>query len=197
MGSRRVRAFLELGNFGAGLTLSESKGFLQSLALIALTTFIALVCWSCSGLVGGNSQTSPQITTSNLPSGQVQVAYQTTLAATGGTPPYTWSIASGVLPTGLALSASSGTISGAPTQAGSFPLTFQVKDSPTTSQTATQALSLTIANAGPLSVTISPVSTTVQVLTTVTFSASISGTTNTAVTWSVNGATGGNSTVGT
>src|SRR6266852_2390109 len=289
MGSRRVRAFLELGNFGAGLTLSESKGFLQSLALIALTTFIALVCWSCSGLVGGNSQTSPQITTSNLPSGQVQVAYQTTLAATGGTPPYTWSIASGVLPTGLGLSASSGTISGAPTQAGSFPLTFQakdssatpqmathalnlsiatttgslqittttlpsgqvqaayqttlaaaggappytwsiasgvlptglalsassgtisgtptqagsfpltfqVKDSPTTSQTATQALSLTIANAGPLSVTISPVSTTVQVLTTVTFSASISGTTNTAVTWSVNGATGGNSTVGT
>jgi hypothetical protein len=68
------------------------------------------------------------ITTATLPSGQVQVSYSATLKAAGGTPPYTWSVLSGQLPTGLILS-SSGTISGTPNLAGSFTLSIGVKDS--------------------------------------------------------------------
>jgi|GEM_PF-762681 len=46
-------------------------------------------------------------------------------------------------------------------------------------------------------VTISPAAVTLAVNSTQQFSASVSGASNTAVTWSVNGVTGGNSTVGT
>ncbi|HTO45284.1 MAG TPA: putative Ig domain-containing protein [Burkholderiales bacterium] len=49
-----------------------------------------------------------------LPAAQVGVPYSFTLTATGGTPPYAWSLASGSLPAGLSLSAS-GLISGTPT----------------------------------------------------------------------------------
>ena len=43
------------------------------------------------------------ITTTSLPNGVVNMAYSATLAASGGTMPYTWSIASGSLPSGLTL----------------------------------------------------------------------------------------------
>ena len=51
------------------------------------------------------------------------------LAASGGVPPYSWSIVSGELPAGLSFNAETATISGTPTQVGTFPLTFQVNDS--------------------------------------------------------------------
>jgi hypothetical protein len=48
----------------------------------------------------------------------------------------------------------------------------------------------------PIAVAISPTSATVQLGTARQFTATVTGTTNTAVTWSVNNVTGGNSTVG-
>src|ERR1035437_4557983 len=81
------------------------------------------------------------ITTSSLPAGTVGVAYSQALGASGGTPPYTWSVASGSLPAGLSLAAS-GTISGTPGTAGSSSFTVRVTDS--ASASATAALSLAI-----------------------------------------------------
>jgi hypothetical protein len=43
------------------------------------------------------------ITTSSLPNARMGTPYSAPLAASGGTPPYTWSIASGILPPGLLL----------------------------------------------------------------------------------------------
>ena len=84
------------------------------------------------------------ITTSSLPSGLATTAYSQALAATGGTPGYTWSLASGSLPTGLTISAA-GTISGTPTAAGTFNFTAKATDSTSpTAQTATQPLTITI-----------------------------------------------------
>ena len=57
------------------------------------------------------------VLTTSLPDGTQAVAYSETLAATGGSDGYTWSISAGSLPDGLALSGS-GTISGTPTAAG-------------------------------------------------------------------------------
>jgi Putative Ig domain len=54
--------------------------------------------------------------------------YSMTLAATGGTPPYRWSVAGGTLPSGLSLSAN-GTIDGVPNFAGSSTFVAQVIDS--------------------------------------------------------------------
>ncbi|MBI1763433.1 MAG: IPT/TIG domain-containing protein, partial [Acidobacteria bacterium] len=54
-----------------------------------------------------------------LPSGVLGYAYNQTLTASGGVPPYSFSISDGALPPGLALNAN-GTLSGAPTQVGNF-----------------------------------------------------------------------------
>jgi hypothetical protein len=87
------------------------------------------------------------IATTSLPSGVINGAYSGTLGAVGGTTPYTWSIASGSLPAGLGLNASSGAITGVPTAAGTFSFTARVSDAGSPVQTATGALGITIATA--------------------------------------------------
>lgn len=72
-----------------------------------------------------------QITPTTLPDATNGVPYNVTLSAKGGTPPYTWSLASGsaALPAGLSLS-SGGMISGTPAQSGTFDdIAIQVVDS--------------------------------------------------------------------
>jgi hypothetical protein len=66
-------------------------------------------------------------TTSPLASGVVGTLYSTTLAASGGTTPYSWTIVAGALPPGLSFAAS-GLISGSPTTAGTFSFYAQVTD---------------------------------------------------------------------
>jgi uncharacterized repeat protein (TIGR02543 family) len=88
-----------------------------------------------------------RITTTWLTEGISNLGYNETLEATGGTPNYSWSIISGLLPDGLNLSAA-GMISGTPTEAGNFTFTIQVTDSGLPQQSSTQELSLTI-NANP------------------------------------------------
>ena len=80
--------------------------------------------------------------------GQVGAPYSSALAATGGVPPYTFSITAGSLPPGLTLSSSTGAISGTPTTPGSFSFTIQAADSTGTSAgTATSNCGITIAPA--------------------------------------------------
>jgi subtilisin family serine protease len=86
------------------------------------------------------------ITTTSLPNGTVGQAYWQSVTASGGTPPYSWSVSSGTLPPGLDLSPT-GTLSGTPTTEGTYDFTIQVADS--AAQTDTQAFSVTIAPAAP------------------------------------------------
>ena len=122
------------------------------------------------------------ITTGNLPQGQVGQAYSATLQASGGTPPYNWTIASGALPGGLLLS-SSGTISGTPSSAGSFDFSLRADDS------APKAFGIVVSAAEPPPVNI----TSSSVLTgTVgqSFSATLSASGGTPpYTWSLAGGT--------
>jgi tripartite motif-containing protein 71 len=90
-----------------------------------------------------NVASGPLITTSSpLPNGTAGVAYSQTLSASGGKAPYTWSLYSGTLPTGLKLS-SSGVITGTPTAAG-FPRYFTIKATDSLGSTVTKAFSITI-----------------------------------------------------
>ena len=66
------------------------------------------------------------ITTTSLPSGSATVPYSFFLNATGGSPPYSWSLAAGPLPPGLSLS-SGGQITGTPTATGSYPISYPVR----------------------------------------------------------------------
>jgi hypothetical protein len=97
--------------------------------------------------VGAQSSGSPSITTSTIANGIQNTAYKATLSATGGTPPYTWAITSGSLPTGLTLGSSTGVISGTPTVTGTSNFTVQVTDA--NFQTGTKTLTITINPAPP------------------------------------------------
>lgn len=69
-----------------------------------------------------------ELTTDELEGWTVeQDGYEQTLTATGGTEPYTFALAEGALPDGLTLS-EDGTISGTPTQTGTFEFTVEVTD---------------------------------------------------------------------
>ncbi len=69
---------------------------------------------------------TPQITTTSIPAGTGLQPYDAKLAATGGTPPYTWS--AGGLPQGLSINSATGEISGTPTSFGSFNISVVVTD---------------------------------------------------------------------
>lgn len=103
-----------------------------------------------------SSPTAPQVLTASLPSAVAGTPYSATLAGSGGTPPYTWSLGSGTLPDGLTLS-SDGTISGTPTTAATSDFTVQLTDSAMPSGlTATQQLSITVSEAAPVFTADSP-----------------------------------------
>jgi hypothetical protein len=118
------------------------------LAAAALASLLLLI--SCGG--GGGASSTPTskpppapltITTEVLAEGMTGQHYSSQLSATGGTPPYRWSLASGsdALPSGLALD-TAGFLSGTPTAAGDFDLTVQVQDHASRSATKTLALKI-------------------------------------------------------
>lgn len=101
---------------------------------------------------GGSSATlscAPPLTLMCAAStGQVGVSYSSSLVASGGVPPYTFSIISGNLPGGLNLNTSTGAITGTPTASGPFDFESMVVDS--SGNPATDSVT------GSCSITISP-----------------------------------------
>ena len=81
-------------------------------------------------------------------------AYSQTLAASGGTTPYSWSVSAGSLPTGLSLNAASGGIAGTPTSTGTSNFTVKVADAANASSTRPFAITIGIGSPIPtLSIT--------------------------------------------
>lgn len=74
-----------------------------------------------------NNMAHPDLNTTAPPAATVGSAYTHTLTASGGTGPYTFSVDSGSLPSGLTMS-STGVISGTPTIAASFTFYIMVED---------------------------------------------------------------------
>jgi hypothetical protein len=130
----------------AGVATISSAGL--ATAIDPGNTTISAALDSVSGGTSLTVQPMPlTITTTSLPSGALNVPYMATLAASGGLTPYTWSVSSGSLPSGLSLNSSTGAISGTPAAAGTFNFTMQVADSGSPGQTATRDLSITISAA--------------------------------------------------
>ena len=119
-------------------TPTVSGSFPVSIKVTDVNGVAALSSYSLLVIAAG-----PAIGTSSLPNGQYNLPYTPfTLSATSGTAPYTWSLGSGgVLPAGMALSPS-GSISGAPAQAGVWSIPITVTDA--NLLTANATLSLTV-----------------------------------------------------
>ena len=102
------------------------------------------------GSTGGGGVTTPlSVTTvSPLPAAAQNSPYQVQLMATGGIPPYDWTVLSGTLPTGISLITDQ--LIGTPTTAGTSVFTVQVEDS--VAARATKSLSLTALPPAPKTV---------------------------------------------
>ena len=120
-------------SFGFGVELDPG-----STATVTCNTFSG---WKTD--LSGVPPQPPCITTTELPPAELNTPYMATLEAVGGTPPYTWSLASGSLPPGLSLS-SDGTITGTPTATGTFTFSLEVVDSLGASARITQSLEVTV-----------------------------------------------------
>jgi len=90
------------------------------------------------------SEMELSILTTYLSDGVVGEAYEETMEATGGVPPYTWTIMEGALPGGLELDTGTGVISGTPTEDGAFTVTVNVTDSSNPANTDSTDLALKV-----------------------------------------------------
>ena len=104
------------------------KSIASVMSIIALG-FGLVGCPSSGGGGGGDSTPAFAVATTAADSGVVGNAFTSTLAATGGTAPFTWTVFGGVLPTGLSLNGATGVVSGTPTTAGNSTVTFTLTDS--------------------------------------------------------------------
>ena len=121
-----------------------------------LWTILTALLYGC-GLTscGDTSNVSPSpagpgplaiVADSPLPSGTVNQPYATTVGGSGGTTPYSWSLASGspALPAGLSLNPATGAIIGTPTALATATPIFQLQDSSSPAEVVQKALVISI-----------------------------------------------------
>ncbi len=108
-----------------------------------------------NGIPSGNvpvtiTNSAPPPVALSCPAGAVQVntPYNSGLMASGGQPPFTFTISSGSLPSGLSLNPSTGAITGTPSAVGAFSFKAQAMDSYTrAADTATATCAVTVVSA--------------------------------------------------
>jgi hypothetical protein len=129
---------LTIGSGSGQITGIPTQADTFSVTVTLKDVTLATVSKSFNLVIGSGTLS---VSTTSLSPGTVGQSYSEVLTASGGTPPYSWSIASGSLPGGLTL-IPSGSIDGTPTAVGNFIFTVRVTDS--ASRIATRSLSITI-----------------------------------------------------
>jgi hypothetical protein len=164
------------------LALTQRIGVVMALLAIALLT---TSCGMPAQAAGSQNSPNNLLVHGSLPSAKVNDPYNAVLAVGGGNTPYHFSVKTGVLPPGITLDPATGRFSGTPIRPGNYDFEVIVTDSPRLDQGSQQFLLNVAANSGgTVSVAISPLSATVVSAQKQQFTATVSGTPNTGVTWS-------------
>lgn len=150
-GTPGYRYSITSGSLPKGLKLKASTGMISGTPKFAGTSSFTVRATDSAGsapvsqalsiIVTPLVKVSVQTTTLKVATQNKALSY--TLAATGGTAPYTWLLTAGDLPTGLSFG-SNGALTGTPTESGTFDLKFQATDSTNPVETATASLTLTV-----------------------------------------------------
>jgi hypothetical protein len=102
-------------------------GVILTRTIVRLVAVLICLCAVFCAIVAG--QAAPlTITEQAVPALNVGMEFHMFLRASGGSPPYVWSVASGELPDGITLTPE-GLLSGRPTKPGKFDLVLKVEDS--------------------------------------------------------------------
>ena len=143
---RQFTAFVE-GTSNTAVRWSASEGWVSRSGLffapaIHRTTLITVTATSAadprihaSSLVTVQPAPPLAITTSSLTGAVVNRAYDANLSASGGNPPYRWTISAGSLAAGIQLQASTGALAGTALQPGNYSFTAKVTDGASNSVT--------------------------------------------------------------
>ncbi len=141
-----------MGAASAAFTMDSSTGLLAGSAELPLTTTLEVFVADAVGAEDSAryplvvvEESALAIATALLPEATMDVAYTARLEATGGTPPYTWTVL-GAERAGLALTPNTGELTGTPTEAGAYALEVRVTDQ--TQAIITKMLPLTVTGTG-------------------------------------------------
>jgi hypothetical protein len=149
------------GSLPSWLALNTSTGVLSGTPTTTGTYSFTITASdsNISGLTGSqgytltvNHASSLTVSPAALSSVTANSAFSVTVGATGGSGAYTFAVTAGSLPSGLALSTSSGVLSGTPTTAGTYSFTITATDSNISGLTGSQGYSLTVNPASSLTV---------------------------------------------
>lgn len=146
---------LSSGTLPSGLSLA-SNGAISGTPTNSGTSTFSVVVTDANGVSATANLSiivyaSLTISTASLPDGYANVAYSQTLAAAGGKSPYTWSLTSGGLPSGVTLNTATGALTGTTTAAGAYNFTVTVTDA--NSSSASKPLTLNIVPTPSISTT--------------------------------------------
>jgi hypothetical protein len=186
----------------------SNKELISKFYLLSLLLSLILIIAAC----GGPSQTAGSSASASTPAGQLRISlppaqatvgvpYNAVPSVSGGATPYLFGITDGNLPPGLALNSATGSITGTPTVVGTYNFLMNVStiqatgldstppgressSGPPAKQYGSSSAHIVVAASGAGGLSISPSSVTVVSQGQQQFTAQMSGTANTAVTWS-------------
>jgi hypothetical protein len=161
------------------------RTYVERASALVFLLIISLLTASCGTTAQANSN-SPQslAVAGSLPGGALRQPYNAVLSVSGGNSPYQFSVSSGSLPPGLTLNPATGSFTGQPTSSGLFQFEVTVKDNPRPdSGKQTFAVQIGPGGNGGVAVSVAPGSVTLSPSGTQQFTATVTGTANTAVTW--------------
>jgi Putative Ig domain len=204
----------QAGTLGVSERSNSNKSLMRRAVILFLLFCVTSCTVGCGSAASGAGSSNGTSTSQPAAAGQLKlsppptaaavgVAYNAVSSVSGGSAPYLFSITAGSLPPGLTLNATAGSISGVPSEAGSYNFTLYVStvagteamplSSPKASplvekESGSIATHIVVSASGP-KLSISPADPTLTSQAQQQFTASLSGTSSTAVKWAASAGT--------